>query len=382
MRKIFAGNVGQDRLLRRDLQVRPQASGEQSIIGEKHARMTGPPVARLALGVALLAVFAPQAIRAQALQQYQMYVDFDASHNTSPQIRDNPLPLLVGLSKDGTLKLTFQAVNATLATYAATYSGPSGSSLQLGFTTDLPSLADVTVAFREVQTQPGQTNLVNTGLFNNPGIALLKMFVTFPNPGLYAFQFKIIGFDNVDNVLVTQMLNFAVSVADVQPPTAPSVFWGPWNSTTVYPQGAVVTTGPLIFNPNAGQIQDPSKLDYWISVLAGPNFGNDPEQAPNNNYTFWYHLSSLTGVGSPGPAGPPGPAGATGATGPAGPQGPIGLTGPQGPAGKGIVPGTVITLPAAQAAPSGFTVLGTSDIIYADSSNHLHTMTVKYYQSN
>jgi hypothetical protein len=54
--------------------------------------------------------------------------------------------------------------------------------------------------------------------------------------------------------------------------------------------------------------------------------------------------------------------------------------GSTGPAGAGIVAGTIIQLPAAQAAPPGWTLLGSSTILYFDAANHLRSLPVKYYQ--
>ena len=42
--------------------------------------------------------------------------------------------------------------------------------------------------------------------------------------------------------------------------------------------------------------------------------------------------------------------------------------------------GAIITLPAVQAPPAGFKLLGTSTILYLDASNHLKTLSVKYYE--
>ena len=52
----------------------------------------------------------------------------------------------------------------------------------------------------------------------------------------------------------------------------------------------------------------------------------------------------------------------------------------KGPAGPGLVSGSVLTLPASQTAPPGFTLLGTSTLFYLDSSNHLKNLDVKFYQ--
>lgn len=72
--------------------------------------------------------------------------------------------------------------------------------------------------------------------------------------------------------------------------------------------------------------------------------------------------------GPAGPAGPSGPAGATGPEGPAGPQGAAGPAGPQGPAGptgpqgEGLMPGSLLLLPAGSAAPAGYTFVGRFDL--------------------
>ena len=42
--------------------------------------------------------------------------------------------------------------------------------------------------------------------------------------------------------------------------------------------------------------------------------------------------------------------------------------------------GAIITLPAVQSPPAGFTLLGTSTVVYLDAANHLKTLSVKYYQ--
>jgi hypothetical protein len=44
------------------------------------------------------------------------------------------------------------------------------------------------------------------------------------------------------------------------------------------------------------------------------------------------------------------------------------------------VSGAVLTLPAIQAPPAGFTFLGSSTLIYFDAGNHLRTLAVKYYE--
>jgi Collagen triple helix repeat (20 copies) len=415
------------------------------------------------LVLALMAVMGwPQAAPAQTVQDYRILINFDNISQT-PQVQDNPLPPIVGLSKNGTLHLTFQALGIPLSNYTATYSGPTGSALKVAMRGDVSDQANASVAFFDVPTQAGATTAFNSGNFFNPGLLLYDVYITFPNPGFYGFIATATGL-TFSNTLVSSGFAFAVSVSDSVRPSEPAVFWGPWNPSVHYPKGAIVTTGP-----NLGQHQDPSQLRYWVSVFAD-NVGNDPTQAASNNFADWYPLSSSGNVGLPGPAGPagpvgppgpagpagadgpsgaigmtgptgpagppgpagsigqagpagptgltgsagpagatgltgpqgpagpqgtPGPTGATGATGPvgpAGPAGPTGQTGPQGsmgpvgpmglrgPAGPGLVSGSILTLPATQPAPAGFTLVGTSTIAYVDASNHLKTLQVKYYQ--
>jgi hypothetical protein len=120
---------------------------------------------------------------------------------------------------------------------------------------------------------------------------------------------------------------------------------------------------------------------------------NNPPGVPSGN-SDWTLLSPqgpqgpqgpTDPAGAPGVTGPQGPAGATGTQGAPGPQGPMGLVGPmglRGPAGPGLVSGSVLILPAAQAAPAGFTHLGTSSLVYTDGTNHKKKLPVSYYQMN
>ncbi len=342
------------------------------------------------LALALLSVMAlPQAAQAQAVQDYRIYVGFDRVGGTIA-VQDNPLPPVVGLSKNGALHLTFQSTGNDIMGYSAVYSGPAGSTLKVGLKADLTGeIADATVAFFEVPTQAGATSAFNSGFFLNPGITLYDAYITFPNPGLYGFIATASAFTQANNTITTS-LAFVVSVSDSVPPSESAVFWGPWNPSVQYPKGAIVTTGPIITDPNLGQHQDPSQLSYWVSVFPD-NVANDPTQAASNNFADWFPLSSAGNIGPPGPTGPAGPAGPAGpqgpqgqqgAQGPQGPQGPQGATGPaglagpagpagpagqqgpqgtQGPAGP-IIPGSVIMLPAvggvAPPAPAGYSFKG------------------------
>jgi hypothetical protein len=88
-------------------------------------------------------------------------------------------------------------------------------------------------------------------------------------------------------------------------------------------------------------------------------------------------------AGSPGPIGipgPTGPAGPAGVAGTAGPPGATGAVGPAGPPGPGLVSGSIIALPLGAAGPAGFTLLGTSDLVYLDPSKRPKILTVNLYQ--
>jgi hypothetical protein len=90
-------------------------------------------------------------------------------------------------------------------------------------------------------------------------------------------------------------------------------------------------------------------------------------------------------VGATGPAGAIGPQGSAGPMGPmgsVGPMGPMGPVGPQGPAGPGLVSGSIVTLPATATAPTSWKLLGTSELLYLDPTNHPKTLAVKFYQLN
>src|SRR5262249_4533124 len=153
------------------------------------------------------------------------------------QVIDNPLPPLVGLSKNGSLHLSFQAYADTLASYQASCTGPMGATVDVGQRADVDFQTDVTLAFHESLLPQPNTVVLNSGNFFNPGISVYEVDFTFPNPGLYEFQFTITGL-KFDNTLQSSTMNVVVSVADSVAPAGPAVFWGPWSVTTHYPQGA------------------------------------------------------------------------------------------------------------------------------------------------
>jgi hypothetical protein len=60
----------------------------------------------------------------------------------------------------------------------------------------------------------------------------------------------------------------------------------------------------------------------------------------------------------------------------------MGPVGPEGPPGPGLVSGSIIALPATHTAPASWKLLGASDLIYNDASNHIQILAIKYYQMN
>jgi hypothetical protein len=330
---------------------------------EKNTWATHLLVSAIMVTASLFAVLMqPQAAQAQTRQDYQIYVNF-SSISGDLEFPDNPIPPITGLSRGGTLHLAFQAFADTLASYSGKLTGPTGATIQVAQRADVAFQTDVTLAFHETQVQAGPqpTVFLNSGNFFNPGISLYDLLLTFPDPGFYMLQFTITGL-KFDNTLVNTTISCVVSVDDSLRPSQPAVFWGPWNSSAHYSRGAIVTTGPLISDGNFGVFQDPSQIDYWVSVVPGDNVGNDPQNAPSNGYAAWYHLSSA--AGTPGPQGPQGPSGPAGPSGPMGSQGLVGPTGPvgaQGPAGP-ITTGSVVMLPVnggvTPNAPTGYSFKG------------------------
>ena len=163
-------------------------------------------------------------------------------------------------------------------------------------------------------------------------------------------------------------------------------FRGAFDSSAAYVQNDVVTSNGSTYVCVGGH----SGHEHGgLNMCTSP--ASDPSQYPGE----WMVLAAQGAQGATGPVGPPGPQGVQGPQGPQGPQGqtgpqglpgvqgvpgPQGQTGPQGPAGPGLVSGSILTLPAVQTPPAGFTLLGTSALIYLDPSNHPKTLAVKYYQ--
>ncbi len=160
-------------------------------------------------------------------------------------------------------------------------------------------------------------------------------------------------------------------------------FRGTFDSSAAYVQNDVVTSnGSTYVCVGGGHLSHGVALDMCTSPAA------DPLQYHGE----WMVLAAQGAQGATGPVGSPGPQGVQGPQGSQGPTGPQGLPGiqglpgpqgqpgPQGPPGPGLVSGSILTLPAGQTPPTGFTLLGTSALIYVDPSNHPKTLAVKYYQ--
>ena len=169
-----------------------------------------------------------------------------------------------------------------------------------------------------------------------------------------------------------------VGINDGSPdPGGPMIWSNAWNPSTIYFANDVVTR-------NGG---------VWLAL--DDSLGSDPA-APGS--PDWIAISSGAGTQGPtGPAGPTGPTGPTGSTGPAGatglsgpqgPQGPTGATGatgaigPQGPVGIGLVSGAYLYLPSGTAPPTGFTMIGRTQVTYKDLSGKNQSSTADVYQRN
>jgi len=192
----------------------------------------------------------------------------------------------------------------------------------------------------------------------------------------YVLSFNDLGTYTCD-VKVANTTDTVFHVAVLPDGSGSMTYAGDWTSNVLYPQNSVVTTNRTFFS-----------ADFWIEV--SPNGSTQP---PTQGLSDWIQLSSVgPGSGTPGPQGPPGPKGDTGDTGPAGPAGPkgntgdagpagpAGLAGPPGAAGAGLMSGAILTLPATQPSPPGYTFLGTSILAYLDPSNHPKTLAVKLWQ--
>ncbi len=120
----------------------------------------------------------------------------------------------------------------------------------------------------------------------------------------------------------------------------------------------------------AGIVGSPLTEDY--SVVGVQHYTGQLGTLPPEDFVGPAGPDGPTGpVGPAGPAGPTGPQGAVGPAGPtgpqglvgpAGPQGPVGPAGPQGPAGAGLVPGSLVLLDLDASAPTGWVLIGTTQL--------------------
>jgi hypothetical protein len=295
----------------------------------------------------------------------------------------NPLPAIVTLSQHGQLTLIFDGTPTP---------PPTIYLFSLAFQTAYGGSGNVFVEVSAPPSPGGAAVLVPGGSVSS---SFPNFILTFADMGTYTLQ---VGVDP------SALITFKVVVLPAA--AGYTTYAGSWDPLAFYPLNTIVSTSSGL-----------TDLDFWIEAN-----NNGTQTQPVQGANDWYHMSGpasggptgpqgpqgpagpIGPAGATGPQGPPGPAGATGAqgpagttglTGPAGPQGlagPMGLmgaTGPQGAmgpmglqglAGPGLVSGSVLTLPAHQNPPLGFTLLGASTLIYFDASNHFKTLAVKFYQ--
>jgi len=315
-----------------------------------------PGRALLAAGAALVLIMLAPVCRAQNSAEY--HVTFNSADGT---VATNPFPAAVTLSPGGQVVISWDSQpNVSGLNYFAwqylKFQGAFGGQGTIS--------ADLTVPGQPAYVQPVPPG----GGFNysDSSVPASSLTLTFTDIGTYTVIAGI--FDGAGATF-----NVAVLPAG----SSPTTFAGLWNQSIFYPLGTIVNNGTVLFP------------DWFIE--GNPN-GSNSQPAPGL-FNDWFHLGAANGepgpagpagptgpMGPAGPAGPMGPAGPTGTNGQNGAQGPAGPSGPQGPAGAGLVSGSMLTLPAAQPAPAGFTLLGTSVLAYLDSSNHVKTLPVKYYQ--
>jgi collagen triple helix repeat protein len=329
--------------------------------------------------VALALVALAPAARAQA-PVYHLFYSSDPV-NYGELYTPNPFPPFVTLAQGGQMELNVDA------------RPDQPNTIYLTCDEFIPSFGGNGNVFLEVPGAfgtPGEIALILPG---EPGVTTIyeNFSLSFTDQGTYSCS---IGINS------SRMTPFHVAVLPAGAGNA--TFAGFWDASIHYPANSIVVTGAVF-----------TGLDFWLEANA-----NGSSNPPATGASDWYHIagpaSAVEGPAGPagpegpagpaGPAGPTGPAGQTGPAGPAGatgpegpmgpagatgpegpmgpagPTGPAGATGPTGPAGEGLVAGAIMTLPAAQAAPSGWTLLGSSTIAYVDATNHLKTLAVKYYQ--
>jgi hypothetical protein len=228
----------------------------------------------------------------------------------------------------------------------------------------VPALGGTGTCFVEVPYPDAESS--NTQLALNAAITSPGTFrITFNDAGTYTL--------GVGPGILGQYTLINVQINVLPAGSSPMFFAGSWNASFQYPLNSVVVTGT-----NAGG------FDWWIEA----NVLGTTSQ-PGLGVADWYHISGPSSQGATGPQGPQGPAGPAGPAGPQGPQGAVGPTGPTGsagpvgpagPAGTGAPSGSILTLPAVQAPPVGYVLLGSGVLLYVDGGGHVRSMSVKYYQ--
>ena len=308
---------------------------------------------------------------AQAQNQANYYsIAWDSGQNQLLTL-PNPIPPVIVIPQGGQLTIAMSDFNPSPSTFIN----------YLSFQPFFGGTGDI--FFVEYSgSQFGDAIFIPVGLnFNTMGFAIT---FTLSDSGIYSLA--------ADCVLGGTRIPFKVVVT---PNTGGNIsgnmaYGGPWSGTTPYPPMSIVSTGSIF-----------TGLDFWFEANPNGSLGQQPGQSPGLG-TDWFSLGSGTQgpagpqgpqgppgpTGLTGPAGPtgaPGPAGSQGPTGPVGPQGvtgvmgPIGPAGPQGLPGKGFASGTITTLPASQAPPAGYVLLGSSTLVYLESGKW-KGLPVKYYQ--
>ena len=115
--------------------------------------------------------------------------------------------------------------------------------------------------------------------------------------------------------------------------------------------GAWNVIGPETFKTYiSGIVENPLTADQYPRVVGVVGEGRLGTMSSDL-------LPSTGPAGPQGPVGPIGPAGAEGPQGPVGPQGPIG---PKGPTGEGLIPCSLLLLPAGVLPPPGYAFVGST----------------------
>lgn len=284
------------------------------------------------------------AARAQTGATYQLTFD----NNTNLLVNQpNPLANVISVTAGG--QITFEV--------SAQPGMPGVGGLLLGYNSFQPSAAGGTGNVLVVRAIDGSTRVLMPGSAEYQQVTgvVFTTSLSFTDVGMYQFYAG----NNGNKV-------YPFTVAVLPAGSGNAVYAGNWDTSVFYPPNTIVNTG------------NTTGIDFWIET--NPN--GSQNSVPTLGTGDWAHIAGPAS-GTAGPQGPPGPQGVPGPQGAPGAQGPIGLTGPkgaQGPAGPGFVSGSVVTLPATQAPPAGYKLLGASELDYLNSFNQKLKLQVKYYQ--